>query len=689
MSPPALAASSAQSDLRISALRRIVYSMPKIPQDVVARARKLREAIEQYRYAYHVEDREEIPESARDALMHELATLEGEYPELVTPDSPTQRVAGAPLPAFSKIQHTVQQWSFNDVFTEDELRAFDARVRKVAPKATYTCEMKIDGLKIVLTYEGGVLKTAATRGDGVVGEDVTMNIRTIESVPLKLPRPTNLVVEGEVWMGKRALKKLNILRQAQGEAVFANPRNAAAGSIRQLDPKIAAARELDTFIYDLASSDEPIPATQYEELQYLRSIGFKVNQHATVVKDVAGVMAFWRHAQEVREREDYLLDGIVVKVNEREYQGRLGYTGKAPRFAVAFKFPAEQVTTVVDDIVLQIGRTGILTPVAHLRPVNVAGVVVSRATLHNEDQIARLDVRVGDTVVIQRAGDVIPEVVQVLKELRPKNTKQYTFPKKVMACGGTGAIERVEGVAAWRCVNRNGPVEQRRRFYHFVGKHAYDIEGMGPKTVDLLLDEGLITSYADIFTLKEGDLEGLEGFAELSAKNLVSSIAERRQIPLDRFLIGLSIGQVGEETARDLAAHFGTLERIERATIEELEAVNGVGGIVSQSIHDWFRDRENQRALKKLLKEVTVEKGKKKATGKLSGKTFVITGTLPTLSRDEAANLIRANGGEVSSSVSKKTSYVLAGMDPGSKLSKAEALGVSVISETDFLTLIA
>lgn len=661
--------------------------MAKAPQPVIARVQKLREAIEKYRYAYHVEDRELIPESARDALMHELTMLEHEHPELITRDSPTQRVAGQPSPAFKKVRHAVAQWSFNDVFSEDEIRAFDVRVRKVAPKATYTCELKIDGLKIVLTYKNGLLTTAATRGDGVFGEDVTMNIRTIDSVPLMLTRPIDCVVEGEVWMGKSALKKLNALRQVKGELPFANPRNAAAGSIRQLDPQIAASRKLDTYLYDLAQSSEPLPITQWEELQQLRMLGFKVNTLAQSVPDIDGVIAFWDHAQTIREKQDYLLDGVVVKVNERSGQERLGYTGKAPRFATAFKFPAEQTTTIIEDIALQIGRTGILTPVAHLRPVTVAGVTVLRATLHNEDQIKRLDARVGDTVVIQRAGDVIPEVVQVLKELRPQSAKTYHFPKKVAECGGDGSIERVPGEAAWRCVNKNGPVEQRRRLSHFVGKHAFDIEGMGQKTIDQLTDEGLVTSYADIFTLTEGDLDGLEGFAELSAKNLVASIAARKKIPLDRFLIGLSIGQVGEETARDLASHFGTLEKIEKASIEALTAVPNVGGVVAQSVHDWFRDKENQKILKDLLKQVRVTSIQKPASRKLIGMTFVITGTLPTLSRDEAAGLIRANGGTVSDSVSSKTSFLLAGTDPGSKYAKAKALGVRILSENEFFAL--
>lgn len=650
---------------------------------------KLRVAINRYRHLYHVEDKEEISAEALDALKHELATLEERYPSLVTADSPTQRVAGKPLPGFKKVRHTVSQWSFNDVFTEHELQAFHERVLKgVREAVTYSCELKIDGLKIVLTYEKGLLVTAATRGDGTIGEDVTMNVRTIDSVPLRLSRPIDLVVEGEVWMGKRGLASVNRDKKKIGEPEFANPRNAAAGSIRQLDPKVAAARKLDTFIYDVASSSEKIPDTQAEELAYLSELGFKVNKRSYVASSVADVIQFWKRSLARRDEEDCLIDGVVVKVNERKYQNLLGYTGKAPRFAVAFKFPAEQVTTIVEDIALQIGRTGILTPVAHLQPVSVAGVIVSRATLHNEDQIQRLDVRIGDTVVIQRAGDVIPEVVNVVPELRPKGAKVYAFPKRVPECGGDGAIERVPGMSAWRCVAKDSAAQQRRRFQHFVGKHAYDIEGMGLKTVDLLMDEGLLTSYADIFSLTEGDLLGLEGFAELSARNLIASIAKRKRVSLDRFLIGLSIPQVGEETARDIAAHFRTLEKIRSATIEELQSIEGVGGIVASSVHSWFRDSENIATLTHLLAQVTVQKADARVQGSLTGKTFVLTGTLPTLSREQAAELIRARGGSVTGSVSKKTDYVVAGDEPGSKLLKAEQLGVVVLSETSFLELV-
>lgn len=663
--------------------------MSKAPKEAKERVTKLREAIDKYRYEYHVLDVETISIEALDALKHELATLEAQYPELVIPESPTQRVAGEPLPEFHKVTHRVQQWSFNDAFTEEEVRAFDERVRKNlgTDDYTYTAELKIDGLKIVLTYAGGVLDTAATRGDGRVGEDVTMNIRTIDSVPLTLREAIDCVVEGEVWMGKKGLAALNKKRKKAGEAEFANPRNAAAGSIRQLDPRIAAARALDMFMYDIASSSGGVPETQIDELEELRHLGFKVNKHFELCNSIDDVISFWHRWHDKKDKQDYLIDGVVVKVNEKKYQDRLGYTGKAPRFAIALKFPAEQVTTVVEDIHLQIGRTGILTPVAHLTPVSVGGVVVSRATLHNEDQIKRLDVRVGDTVVIQRAGDVIPEVVQVVPELRRGKSKPYTFPKKVAACGGDGSVERVPGMAAWRCVNKNSAAQQRRRFHHFAGKSAFDIDGMGARTVDLLLDEGLITSYADIFTLTEGDLEGLEGFAQLSAKNLIHGIAAKKTIPLPRLLIALSIDQVGEETARDIATHFGRLSAIQSASVEELTAVDGVGEVVAQSITGWFSDTQNKQALADLLKHITVEEATKKAKGAFSGKTFVLTGTLETLSRTEAAEKIRALGGSVSSSVSKKTSYVVAGGAPGSKYDKAKELGVAVLSEQEFLAL--
>lgn len=666
------------------------------PKDIQERVKKLRKEIDHYRYQYHVLDIEEISPAALDSLKDELAKLEEAHPELVTPTSPTQRVAGAPLPGFKKVVHAVEQWSFNDAFSEEDIRAFDTRVRTILKKETgkeiapeYFCELKIDGLKVVLTYKKGVLETAATRGDGKVGEDVTHNVRTIESVPLTLRKKIDIVVVGEVWLGKKELARINREREKAGEQLFANPRNAAAGSIRQLDPKVAAARRLDSFIYDIGSVEGAFPKTQEEELALLKDLGFKVNPHAMLTHGLDEVFGYWEKWHKREKREDYLIDGMVIKVNKKQYQNILGYTGKAPRFAIAYKFPAEQVTTTVEDIVLQIGRTGVLTPVAHLKPVSVAGSTVSRATLHNEDEIKRLDVRVGDTVVLQKAGDVIPEIVSVLTELRTGKEKPYRFPTHVPECGGDGRVERTPGQAAHRCVNKNSSEQQKRKFYYFVSKKAFDIDGLGPRIVDLLLDEGLVTSYDDIFTLEEGDIRALPGFKEKSAQNLISAIRRARQTTLPRLLIGLSIDQVGEETAYDLAEHFGSLEQIRGASAEELERISGVGDVVARSIHAWFQDPAHADLLDRLLSHVTIVKQKKIKGAAFSGKTFVLTGTLSSMTRDEAGERVRAEGGEVSSSVSKKTSYVVAGENPGSKYEKALELNVPTLSEEEFVALLS
>lgn len=666
-----------------------------IPKEIKERYLRLKDTVNKYRTAYHVYDREEIPQEALDVLKKELADIERDYPELIAPDSPTQRVAGGPLPQFRKVRHEIAQWSFNDAFTEEDIVDFDARVRrmlggKAAP--TYTLELKIDGLKIVLTYEKGILKTAATRGDGSMGEDVTHNVRTIESVPLVLERPVDVIVEGEVWMSERALREANVLRKKAGEPLFANPRNAAAGSIRQLDPKVAAERKLEMYVYDVAQTSETLPPTQTEELEYLRGLGFKVNRNFATARSVEDIVRYWKTWQKKSKSEGYWIDGIVVKVNEREYQERLGYTGKAPRFAVAFKFPAEQVTTVVEDIVLQVGRTGALTPVAHLRPVSVAGSTVSRATLHNEDEINRLDVRVGDTVILQKAGDVIPDIVRVLPELRPKGTKPYRWPRKVAECGGDGSIERIPGQAAWRCRAKDSFAIIRRKFRHFASRGALNIEGLGPSTVDALLEQKLVTHLDDFFTLKEGDLMELEGFAEVSAKKLVDSIQKVAEgVPLSRLLTGLSLPQVGEETAILLAQHFKTADDLLEATEEELSAIRGIGPIVARSIVEWCGDAEH-RALIARLKRVVRIVSEKTPSGKaapLAGKTFVLTGSLSTMGRDEAKAKLRALGANVSGSVSKKTDYVVAGEEAGSKLDAALKLGVTVLSEEEFLKLIS
>lgn len=665
-----------------------------VPAEVRMRHTKLVALIEHHRTLYHVHDREEITPEALDSLKHELSNLEARYPALITPASPSQRVSGAPLPGFSKVRHTVPQWSLNDAFGEDDIREFDARVRRFLKDSfenatpTYMSELKIDGLKVVLTYDKGTLKTAATRGDGEVGEDVTHNVRTIESVPLSLPRPIDVVVEGEVWLGAKELARINREREQNGEPLFANPRNAAAGSIRQLDPRVAASRKLDTFIYELSATSETYPKDQVGELAYLKELGFKVNPHSRV-SDIDGVLAFWNAWKEKGRAQDYWVDGVVVKVNEKMYEEALGYTGKGPRFAIAYKFPAEQVTTVVEDIVLQVGRTGVLTPVAHLKPVSVAGTTVSRATLHNEDEIKRLDVRIGDTVILQKAGDVIPDIVRVLPELRTGTEKKFTWPKKVPACGGDGSIERIPGSSAWRCVNRDSAVFAKRRLRHFASRSALDIEGLGKETAELLVDEGLVNTYDEIFTLTEGDLLTLEGFAEISAQKLIANIQKASRPTLSRLLYGLSIDHVGEETARLIATHFGTIEKVRRAGLEELVAIDGVGVIVARSVFDWFRRKEKAAILDRLLEHVRVQKDAVPAAhGRLAGKTFVITGTLASMSREEAEAKIRALGGSASSSVSKKTSYLVTGESAGSKLEKARALGVKVLSQQEFINLL-
>lgn len=666
----------------------------EIPIEVKERLNKLKEAIEKYRYEYHVMDKSPISPEALDSLKHELVEIESKYPELITPDSPSQRVAGKPLPEFKKVNHKIPQWSFNDAFSPEEINDFDERVKKFLKqelnkdiKPTYTCEHKIDGLKIVLEYEKGILKTAATRGDGRVGEDVTLNIKTIESVPLRLRKPVDIIVEGEVWLGKKQLLILNKKRKEMGEEPFANPRNLAAGSIRQLDPKIAKERGLDTFIYDI-SLYKDIPKSQHLELELLKELGFKVNPHYKHCLNIEEVISYWKEWQEKMPKENYLADGIVVKTDEKEYQDALGYTGKAPRWGIAFKFKAEQVTTILEDISFQVGRTGVITPVAHLKPVVVAGSTVSRATLHNEDEIKRLDVRIGDTVVLQKAGDVIPDIVSVIRELRPKDSKPFVFPTHVMACGGDGKIERIPGQAAWRCVNKDSFEQHRRKLHYFASKKCFDIDGLGPKVIDLLIENNLVSYFDDIFTLKKGDLLSLPRFAEKSADNLIESINKARNVTLPRFIASLSISQVGEETAYDLADNFGSLENIQKASYEEIESVYGVGPVVAKSVFDWFRESDNKNLVKRLLKQVKIEKVKEKGSLPLKGKSFVFTGTLPTLERENAQEIARKAGADISSSVSKNTSFVVAGESAGSKLDKARELGVKIINEKEFLDML-
>lgn len=651
-----------------------------IPTEIQDRVTKLRETIDKYRALYHERDESPISPEALDSLKHELSQLEEEYPELKNENSPTQKIAGVVLDAFEKVEHKVPQWSFNDAFTEEEIRAFDERVRRgVDQKPTYTCELKIDGLKIVLTYKKGKLITAATRGDGSTGENVTHNVRTISSVPQKLSRPIDCIVEGEIWMGKKGFEKLNKNREEK----FANPRNAAAGSIRQLDSNIAAERPLDIFVYDLAQSEEGVPETQEEEILYLKDLGFKINPHTKHTRDIDEVITYWREWQEKSKKEDYLIDGVVVKVNERSLQEQLGYTGKGPRYAIAFKFPAEQVTTVIKDITLQVGRTGVLTPVAHMEPVQVAGTTVARATLHNEDFIREKDIRIGDTVILQKAGDIIPEIIEVLTEFRTGKEKKFSFPKNSPLCGGDGSIERIPGEAAYRCVSANSFEQQSKKIAYYASKHALDIDGLGQKKVELLMKHDLISDVADLYELTVDEVIALPGMQEKSAKKLIDAIQGRRTVPFERFIVGLSIPHVGEETALLLAQHYKNIGPLQKE--EDFSKIHGLGGVVSEEIKTFFSDEENKKLIVRLMKYVTTTNDHYgNAGGKLEGKTFVFTGTLHSLTRDEAKTRIRQQGGSIGSSVSSKTDYVVLGESPGSKLHDAKKHGVAVLSEEEF-----
>lgn len=674
-------------------------------QSVEERILALREAIEHHRYTYHVLDREEISAEALDSLKRELSELEAANPHLITPNSPSQRIAGAALAQFAKVQHSVPQWSFNDAFTPEDMQEFDVRVRKMVAQAlgdaqsaavSYVTELKIDGLKVVLEYRDGQLFRAATRGDGTVGEDVTHNIRTIESVPLVLKKKVTCIVEGEVWISARDLERINAERAQEGLEAFANPRNLAAGSIRQLDPSVAAARKLQMFMYDIAQYDDPeggaLPETQCEELDLLESLGFRVNRYRMHHATMDEVIEQWRIWQHKKHDQDYWIDGLVVKVNECAFQDALGYTGKAPRFAIAFKFPAEQVTTVLESIAFQVGRTGVITPVAHVTPVQVAGTTVSRATLHNQDEIERLGVRIGDTVILQKAGDVIPQIVAVVLELRPKQAKPFVWPTTIPECGGDGAIERVPGKAAWRCVVRDSHAQNRRRLSHFVSKHAFDIDGLGPKQIDVLLDNNLLQQPADIFTLTEGDLLSLPRFAETSAAKLIQAIDRAKTVSLSRCIVALSIDHVGEETAVLLADKFETMSALRAATFDELCAIDGVGEVVAASITAWFASSVHAEQLDALLEHIIITADASRRIqvhSPLSGKTIVVTGTLQGWDRDEIKTYLRSLGAKPASSVSSKTDYVLAGAEAGAnKIDAATKLGVPILQEADFVALI-
>lgn len=672
--------------------------------------------IEEHRTKYHVQDAPTISDEAYDALFHELLNLEQQYPQYADPNSPTARVGGEVLPGFKKVTHRHRQWSFDDVFDRDELREWCERVERmllkqgIAEKPQYVCELKIDGLKIILTYEEGKLVMGATRGDGRVGEQVTENLRTIQSVPLKLHKPWSGVFVGEAWLSDTELERINTERQAEGEALFANPRNAAAGSIRQLDPKVVARRNLGAFVYDINEltddhGQSQAPRTQIEELQLLETLGFNVNPHRVQVNSYEEIETFYREWQERRQELPYGLDGIVIKVNQVSLQEALGYTGKAPRFGVAYKFPAEQTTTVVEHVEVQIGRTGALTPVAHLKPVRVAGSVVSRATLHNFDEITRLDVRIGDTVILQKAGDIIPEIVSVLTNLRTGQEKKIIEPTHCPLCHSL-TERRLMGdgetrSAALYCDNPNCYAVERQTIIHSVSKKAFNIVGLGEKVVEQLMEEGLVQDIADIFSLTEGDLLPLERFAPKSTEKILQAIEQSKHISGERFLYALGIRHIGEESAtliltalphneeQTFPSGFGRY--LASVSVEQLEAIEGVGKIMASSVVEWFGTETNQHILVKLEEagvRIVFPKKNKPEEGSLFGQTFVLTGELTSFTRDAAKDMIKAHGGTVTNSVTKKTTYLVVGEKPGSKLAEAKRLGTGVLDESAFRELL-
>jgi len=729
-------------------------------QDIKTRIEKLRREIDRFRYEYHVLDRPGVSDEIFDSLMRELRQLEEKYPEFRTPDSPSQRIGGKPLAKFEKVRHSHRQWSLDDAFSLEEVKKWEEKIMRLLDKRLevrlprgsrtsasleYCAEIKIDGLKIILTYKKGLLFQAATRGDGVIGENVIEQVKTIQSVPLKLNEPIDITVVGEAWMKKSDLEKTNKAREKEGLPPFANSRNAAAGSIRQLDPKITSKRRLDSFIYDIeelhvtrnikhVTKKIDSPKTQLKELELLEKLGFKINKYYKLCKNLDEIQKLFESWEDKRNKQDYGIDGLVIKINDNNLQRELGYTGKSPRWAVAYKFIPEKVTTIVEEIKVQVGRTGALTPVAHLRPVLVAGSTVSRATLHNEDEINRLDVRIGDTIVIHKAGDVIPEVVEVLKNLRTGKEKKFHMPTRCPICGGGVKKEIInqssaksklgfslpankspeflkaklldssksDFSAAHYCQNKKCFAIEKENIIHFVSRKGFDIEGLGEKIVEQLMNEGLVSNFADIFELKSGDLEPLERFAEKSADNLIKSIEKAKKIEFPKFLYALGIRHVGEETAHLVTQNMKhvTQEKVQnisdiisvfpRISADDWLNIKGIGEKSAKSLTEWFNDKNNLDLLGKMLKlGVEVKIPLSHVTSyMLQGKSFVLTGELESMSRDEAKEKIRALGGDVSSSVSRSTSYVVVGKNPGSKYDKAKTLRVKTLNERDFLKMI-
>ncbi|MFA5208607.1 MAG: NAD-dependent DNA ligase LigA [Candidatus Paceibacterota bacterium] len=672
--------------------------------EVQKRIEKLKNLINHHRYLYHVLNREEISESALDSLKKELFDLEQSFPEFITSDSPTQRVGGKPIDAFKKVEHQEMMRSLNDAFSREDMDNWENRNKKLLDGEIieYYCEPKLDGLAIELIYDKGILKIGATRGDGAIGEDVTQNIKTIEAIPLKLREEkdiitdlkkeglpfkqfNNIVVRGEAIITKKEFEKTNKERLKTDLPLYANPRNLAAGSLRQLDSKITSERNLDADVYDLVTDFGQ--KTHDEEHRILKVLGFKTNnKYNKLCKNMDEVFTFYAYWQKNREKLPYEIDGLVISINDNEIFNKLGVAGKAPRGAIALKFPLKQSTTIVEDIKIQVGRTGAMTPVAILKPVEINGVIVSRATLHNDKEIERLGLKIGDTVVVGRAGDVIPEVIKVFPELRTGKEKNFKMPTDCPSC--ETKLVKPENEIVWRCPNSNCFSRKIGWFKHFVSRSAFSIDGLGPKIIEKFIEEGLLSDPSDLFELKEGDILPLERFADKSAKKIVLNIQNKKEVSFSRFIYSLGIRNVGLKTSFDLALNFKSIDDIADTSIEDLENISDIGPIVAQSIYNWFSLKENKEFLKR-LKERGVAYFVEKRSGKLLGKKFVITGTLEKMSRDVAKEKIVSLGGEVSDAVSKNIDYLVSGENPGSKYEKAKALEIKILKEEDFLKMIS
>ena len=675
-------------------------------KEAAGRIARLRKTINHHRYLYHVLDRQEISDAALDSLKHELKKLEDQYPDLITPDSPTQRVGGEALKQFKKVTHHVPMISLEDVFSAEEFEQWMARTQKLLPHNTllYFAELKIDGFAISLIYRRGLFVLGSTRGNGKIGEEVTQNLKTIEAIPLRLVMPEQRDIEriglsyaavrqaveegefeirGEVYLSKKEFLAINHEREKEGLPLYANPRNTAAGSIRQLDPRIAAGRNLSFLAYDVVTDVGQEFHSQEHMLAQL--LGFRTDGVAEQCADAKAVEAFHKKISDHREKLPYQIDGVVVNVDSNALFARLGVAGKAPRGAVAFKFPPMQATTRVRDIQVQVGRTGILTPVAILDPVAIGGATVSRSTLHNLDEIRRLDVRIGDTVIVERSGDVIPKVIAVIASLRPRGTKEFRMPRKCPVDGSP--VVRKDGEVYYRCSNPQCGAQEEGRIEHFTAKSAMDIKGLGPKIIQTFIDSNLIRDPADLYDLTIGDIKPLERFAEKSAENIIAAIdRSRRDVELWRFINALGIMHVGEETAVGLEEHFKTAEAIMAATDEQLREIPDIGPKVAESITKWFAQEKNRKLFVRLLRAIHLKvlRPRVAASQSLYGKTFVVTGTLENFSREEAKEAIRARGGNVAESVSARTSYVVVGSDPGSKYAKAQTLHIPIVSEKEF-----